>query len=1128
MAACIRCFAKARPIFKQHILALYPSHADSLSIAAQFPLPTNSSSPDYSLFHDPLAQPRNLSDLTFYAQMFPNKLSRIGRYMVKRMRAAIREQQPRAVHLSMLAMIGLVDACHSDDLLILYDESVCEELRLLLVHPLYEHRILAAQGLCKLMAYIDDSADFRKYEPFFDPLISMCTSNETAASGQRKQEEMINRVRLSGLQGLSAMVIHFYSQRLVDHYDDIIPAALANVHTENVQGQAVVIDGGSTVTIAAISACAYETLTLLAAKVSIPDLDSALTPLFAVLDTWEWRPEGRCASVCIVLTNGLQSDADLVLFELLKHALVLEQKTQIRGDPVLLKARMAQVAALLISAMRINVLHWEGIVDLLIHHAVAASRSGSPIAVDYSRGITHCWTAYAQKLPYAQDLISLLFHLTQFSYTSASPPLKASLLSCANLIVLQAPDLSMGADASFTSTATVDSLVRSLLTCAVMTPDVVVRERVYEVLLNLLLPPIDADDEAAVSSVEVGDSRAKIHRLLTQLAEGKRGDEKEKVVKLTEKEQRWILTILYHELSCSIAPTGSGVGPAPVSMTVVDPASSSSSPSPPVAMESIVITVDDDRSITSHIKAPGRGATSAHAFELAYQLLVALLYQSPAASLVLQWPLLHALHQLSNLPHVLTPANQVRCALLVEAWLSTVSRIFALSQSREVRQAIAELDSFITEQHRMWPADAPNDIVDVAFDVHQPSLGLFALPSPVSTRPYLAHVDSSHVVRLLTRVLEAAGSSSLDSDEGEVPNEPAPATGAKELHAAFEPFNVKFLPPSKLLSEERETSWAPSHRPDKERRYSFDARESLTRVDSPFHSGYASPKVVDRFAGAKEAAADGEGEAKLVDDQSYAAVASAYNTQTTRNDAVFRQSMRILVDQTIADDSVPSTSQAPHTPASTTSSSASRPLYSRRRSLSTRRQSGMQTGPLSTFSAALANASASATADKFFAAPAVAAPPTLDVNAAIRQQIESSYALSPSHAVSGSVNVNGVSLEDEGAATPVKHNVRRASHSGAPAGAGGAGSGAQTGSAKEGHADWNRESWMLAEQRIDVGSVDEGDDETDAALTDEIVYGITEDMEGLSHHHIAGTGENILKFNFPVLNTFDSYVPELD
>ena len=96
MAACTRCWRKARPIFKQHILALYPSHADSLSITAQNPVHTNTSSPDYSLFHDPLAQPRNLGDLTFYAQMFPNKLTRMGRYMVKKMKQFIRENNPRS------------------------------------------------------------------------------------------------------------------------------------------------------------------------------------------------------------------------------------------------------------------------------------------------------------------------------------------------------------------------------------------------------------------------------------------------------------------------------------------------------------------------------------------------------------------------------------------------------------------------------------------------------------------------------------------------------------------------------------------------------------------------------------------------------------------------------------------------------------------------------------------------------------------------------------------------------------------------------------------------------------------------------------------------------------------------
>ena len=1016
----------------------------------------------------------------------------------------------------------------SQDLLILYDFSVCEELRLLLAHPNVEHRILAAQGLCKLMNYIDDSADFRKYEPFFQPLIAMCSSTSTsldASAPQRKGEDSLNRLRISGLQGLSAMVIHFYSQRLVDHYQEVIPAALANVRTEDVPSAMVVVEGTS-VTAATISACAYETLSLLAAKVSIPDLDSALTPLFGVLDEWQWRPVTRCASVMSVVTNGLTNDCDLVLFELLKHALVLEQKREVRGDVVEWKLRILQVAALLIHAMRINVLHWEGIVDLLIHHVVAASRSSSPAAPDYTQAVLSCYSAYAQKMPTAQDLISLLFHLTQYSYTSASPALKASLLTCANSIVLQSSDLSLAPDASFSSTATVDSLVRSLLTCAIISQEVSIRERVYEVLTNLLLPAIDVEDDTALPN----DSRAKVQRLTTLLAEGKRGDEKERSVKVTDKEQRWILTILYHELSASIAPHPSLTLPSTASITVIDASSSSSQPVP-VAVDSIVIVVDDEKSLTSNIKAPGRGSTSARVFEVAYQLLVSLLYQSPATSLVAQWPLISALYQLAHAQHILPFTTGLRCALLTEAWLAAVARIFSLNQARETRQSTAGLEAFIAQLPKTWPTDGVA-VVDVAFDPQQPSRGLTAIAPTSTPRPYIADLDVQEVGRLLAHLLDAAGAT-LEAEEADGSHEAAEGgKSGKELQAPFEPFNIKHLPPSKLLSEERETSWAPSNRPEKERRYSFDVRESLTRVESPFHSAF-SPKLqpTDRMPSGSPLHMDADEGKMVADDQSYAAVATAYNAQSTRSDQAFRQSMRILVDQTIHDDTAQSTSHTPqpHTPASTTSSSVSKPNYSRRRSLSTRRQSGMQTGPLSTFSANLAAASASATADKFFAAPAVAAPPTLDVNAAIRQQIESSYALSPSHAVSGSVNVNGVSLEDDGAAVPVKLNVRRASHSAQGSGGGSTtNAGTLTGSGKEGHADWTRESWMLAEQRIDVGSVDEGDDETDAQLTDEIVYGLAEDMEGLSAHHIAGSGDNILKFQFPVLNTFDSYVPELD
>ena len=1126
---CMGCLRKARPIFKQHILALYPTQPEARSITEQYPQPTNPSAPDYSLFHDPLAQPRNLSDLTYYAQLNPNKLTQIGRYMLKKLRQFLDRNDARFSHLTVLAFMGLVDACHSDDLLILYDESVCDAIQLLLTHPLPEHRILASQALCKLIKYIDEAADYRKYEPFFAPLVAMAVF-QPQPNAARRQGSMDNRVRLGGLQGLNAMVIHFYSARLVDHYGEVVPALLANVYDVRVEAA----NDPETITDATLSSHAYDTLSLVAAKVSVPELEAVLAPVLSGLDATVWQPVPRCASVMIVLTNGMQIEGDLVLFDLLKHALVIDKRFS-ASDITLVKARILTVASSLIANMRINVLHWQGIVDLLIHNLLA-SLSSSPLQPlssansPYNQSAVTCFSSYAQKLPTPQDLISLLFHVSQFSYTSAPLHTRYAFLGVLNTILQSSTSLATtstgtttvtaDASAAFSSTASVETLVRSLLTCAVVSPDVRVREEVYDVLLQLLVP--QSEDEEESSGEEVRGR--KVERFMSVVGDGKRGLERQRCVQLTEREQRWILTILYYELSesiISISTTTSSVtvvssSTASTSATASQPVISASSQ--PISSDQIVITVEDEKSITSSIKAPGRGSTSARCFQLAYRLLLALLYQSPAQSLAFQWPLLVSLQQLASSGHIMSPTNSQRCHVLTLAYLAGVARIFQLDNARETRQPTTELLQYAqqVQADRQAMGETADDVT-------------FA----VSSTPISNPIDTERGLQLLSRLIEASAdvsSSTGDADDADTSTtdvDAASSTSAvlvKELTQPFESFNVKYLPPSRLVHEERETSWAPSHRPEKERRYSFDARESLTRIDSPFHSPRMDKSVLGG-SGPIAAADVAEAKTVAVDEQSYAAVASALNVQTTRSDAVFRQSMRALVDQQMneeREDREQISHSRPHTPHSV--SASHRTLSSRRRSLSGRRGSGgLLSAALSSTHGDKDQHTAAATADKFFAAPAIAAPPTLNVNAAIRQQIESSYALSPSHAVSGSVNVNGLTMDD--ASTPVKLNVRRASISTGSMGGGG------NGSIKGvGDAEWTKESWSLAEQRIDVGAVDE-DDEDDPAATDDIVYGLADAVHdgsgggsGMLAGHVLGTADNILKFQFPSLNTFDSYL----
>ena len=1129
---CIGCLRKARPIFKQHILALYPTPAEARSISEQYPAPTNPALADYSLFHDPLAQPRNLSDLTYYAQLNPNKLTRIGRYMLKKLRHFLERHDQRFSHLTVLAFIGLVDACHSDDLLILYDESVCDAIQLLLTHPLPEHRILASQALCKLINYIDEAADYRKYEPFFQPLVDMAV-NQPQPNTARRQLDMDNRVRLSGLQGLNAMVIHFYSARLVDHYSEVVPALLANIYDVHVDKT----QDPETITVATLSSHAYDTLALIAAKVSVPELEAVLAPVLGGLDASVWQPVPRCTSVMIVLTNGMQVEGDLVLFDLLKHALTVDKRFG-AADNVLIKARILTVASSLIANMRINVLHWEGIVDLLIQNMLA-SLSSSPLqlvsspASPYNQSAVTCFSSYAQKLPTPQDLISLLFHVSQFSYTTAPPYARHTFLRTLNLILQSSTNLSSASTSTateaavFTSSASIETLIRSLLTCAVVSPDTRVREEAYDVLLQLLVPQGDEDDEG--NSEETRGR--KVERFMSVVGDGKRGLERQKCIRLTEREQRWILTILYYELSESIISITSSV--SSITVTSAPSASSVSNGEPvisassqPVSTDQIVISVEDEKSLTSSIKAPGRGSTSARCFQLAFRLLLALLYQSPAQSLAFQWPLLVSLQQLASSAHIMSPANCQRCHLLTLAYLAGVARIFQLDNARETRHPTTEL----LEYAKQLQADrlaAGETASDDTFEFESRTVGLVPTATATSAQRFAHPVDADRATEVLTDLLDAAAASStatVDADDADAttdataPSSTVPSL-SKELSQPFESFNVKYLPPSRLVHDERETSWAPSHRPEKQRRYSFDTRESLTRIDSPFHS----PRMDKSAFGSGVGALVEVEEAKAVDEQSYAAVASALDVQTTRSDAVFRQSMRLLVDQTMneeREDREQLSQSRPHTPHSVSAASTSathRALLSRRRSLSGRRGSGGLSATLSSTHGEKDKHTAAATADKFFAAPAIAAPPTLNVNAAIRQQIESSYALSPSHAVSGSVNVNGL-IEEEGTTTPVKHNTRRASVSANSAGGGG--------SKGSGDADWTKESWSLAEQRIDVGAVEE-DDEDDPAATDDIVYGLADEMQmdgGGAAGHVAGTADNILKFQFPSLNTFDSYL----
>ena len=302
------CCVKARPKWKLVVLALYPeareqqdedtalarkwaasSHADANAapaVHAQHPAPLTAQASVGSsgggaasvwssgvLYSAPLAQPRNLSDLTHYVSLYPNRLARIARYLLKQLRADLQRSRHRRVHISMRALAALVETCHSADALASYDEAVCEAARLLLALPmpqqlhsqraaqqtqlaaqqqLYttggggaadgassyqsqcvaDHYVLAAATLQSLWRWQDEGADWRRFDPFYSLLTRPCYYTHAPAlltAAEQLQQPQLPvtlalRVRCSGLAALDALATHDESSSA--HFDTLIYLAV--------------------------------------------------------------------------------------------------------------------------------------------------------------------------------------------------------------------------------------------------------------------------------------------------------------------------------------------------------------------------------------------------------------------------------------------------------------------------------------------------------------------------------------------------------------------------------------------------------------------------------------------------------------------------------------------------------------------------------------------------------------------------------------------------------------------------------------------------------------------------------------------------------------------------------------
>ncbi|VBB30779.1 unnamed protein product [Acanthocheilonema viteae] len=173
----------------------------------------------------------NMQKLTFYAISRPEKLDRIGEYIVSRLSRDLYHQRYNQVKISVEAMDQLLQSCHDLSSLNKFVEHFLKMLQKLLETNHFQMEKLATDSFVNF-ANIEENipAYHREYDFFISKFASMCHANNS---------EISKDARYAGLRGLRGVMWKSTTDPLQtsiwerQYMDKIIPSILFNLQEED-------------------------------------------------------------------------------------------------------------------------------------------------------------------------------------------------------------------------------------------------------------------------------------------------------------------------------------------------------------------------------------------------------------------------------------------------------------------------------------------------------------------------------------------------------------------------------------------------------------------------------------------------------------------------------------------------------------------------------------------------------------------------------------------------------------------------------------------------------------------------------------------------------------------------------
>uniref|UniRef100_A0A5S6QHJ9 Uncharacterized protein n=1 Tax=Trichuris muris TaxID=70415 RepID=A0A5S6QHJ9_TRIMR len=303
MNYCFGCCATCQPRYRRLVDAIYPSAPESDLVK------------------------NNMQKLTFYAISHPEKLDRIGGYLVERVSRDVIRQRVGYVRVAVEAMNQLLTACHGSPSLNLYVESFLRMVHRLLETGLPEMELLATSSFVNFANIEEDTPSYhRRYDFLISKFSSLCHSNAADLAVRQK-------LRAAGIKGLRGVVRKTASDDLQaniwekQHMDKIVPSLLYNMHDPMYAN----LDNTDTTDQSSLSAVdnddrpyqlADSCLRELIGKASFGNMKNALLPAANHFDLHHlWTPPKFAMSIFEAIIYSVQSQYSYVVIQMLNEHL---------------------------------------------------------------------------------------------------------------------------------------------------------------------------------------------------------------------------------------------------------------------------------------------------------------------------------------------------------------------------------------------------------------------------------------------------------------------------------------------------------------------------------------------------------------------------------------------------------------------------------------------------------------------------------------------------------------------------------------------------------------------------------------------------------------------------------------